>query len=50
MTDLVVKPTNTRLFLDTSSSHPYHYKERVPYTRALRLNKICFYNESFYRL
>ena len=31
MTDLVVKPTNNHLFLDTSSSHPYHYKERVPY-------------------
>ena len=50
MKDLVVKPTNTHPFLDTSSSHPYRYKERVPYTQALRLNRICFDNESFDRL
>ena len=41
MTDLFVKPNDTPEFLDPSSSHPYHPKKRIPYSLALRLNRIC---------
>ena len=41
MTDLFVKPADTHLILDPSSSHPYHCKKGVPYSQALRLNRIC---------
>ena len=47
MTDLFVKPTDTHQFLDPSSSYPYHCKKGIPYTQALRLNRICSDNESF---
>ena len=47
MTDLFVKPTDTHQFLDHSSSHPYHCKKGIPYSQALRLNRICSDNESF---
>ena len=47
MTDLFVKPTDTNQFLDPSSSHPYHCKKGIPYSQALRLNRICSDNESF---
>ena len=47
MTDLFVKPTDTHQFSDSSSSHPYRYKKRMPYSQALRLNKISSDNESF---
>ena len=47
MTDLFVKPTDTHLFLDPSSSHPYHCNKGIPYSQALRLNRICSDNESF---
>ena len=47
MTDLFVKATDTHQFSDSSSYHPYHYKKRMPYSQALRLNKICSDNESF---
>ena len=47
MTDLFVKPTNTYQFLELSSSHTCHCKEGIPYSQALRLNRICSDNESF---
>ena len=47
MTDLFVKPTDTHQFLDPSSSHPYHCKKGIPYSQALRLNRICSDNEGF---
>ena len=47
MTDLFVKPTDTHQFLDPISSHPYHCKKGIPYSQALRLNRICSDNESF---
>ena len=50
MTDLLVKPTDTHQFLDPSSSHPYHCKKGIPYSQALRLNRICSDNESFDKL
>lgn len=49
MTDLVVKHTTTHSFFDSSISHPYHCKKEVPFTLALRLNRICLENESFDR-
>ena len=47
MTDLFVKPTDIHQFLDPSSSHPYHCKKGIPYSQALRLNRICSDIESF---
>ena len=47
MTDLLVKSTNKHQFLDPNSSQPYHYKKGIPYSQALRLNKICSNNEDF---
>ena len=47
MTDLFLKPTNKHQFLVPSSSHPYHCKKRIPYSQALRLDRICSDNESF---
>ena len=47
MTNLSVKPTDTNRFLDPSSSHPYHCKKGIPYSQALRLNRICSDNKSF---
>ena len=40
-TDLFVKPMDTHQFLDLTSCHPYHCKKEIPYSQALRLNKIC---------
>ena len=47
MPDLFVKPTDTHQFLDPSSFHPHNCKKGIPYTQALRLNRICSHNESF---
>ena len=47
MTDLFVKPTDTHQFLDPISSNPYHCKKGIPYSQAVRLNRICSDNESF---
>ena len=43
-TDLFVTPTDTHQFLDPTSSHPYHCKKGIPYSQALRLNRICLDN------
>ena len=47
MTDLFVKRTDTHQFLDPSSSDPCHCKKGIPYSQALRLNRIFSHNESF---
>ena len=47
MTDLFAKPTDIHQFLDPSFSHPYHFKKGIPYSQALRLNRICSGNKSF---
>ena len=47
MTDLFVKPTNKHEFLDASSSDPYNWKEWIPYSQALRFNRICSHKKSF---
>ena len=40
-TDLYVKPTDTHQYLDASSCHVTHSKTSIPYSQALRLNRIC---------
>ena len=44
---LFVKPTDTHQFLDPTSSDPYHCKKGIPYSQALRLNRICSDNANF---
>ena len=46
-TDLYVKPTDTHQYLQSSSCHPYHCKKGIPYSQALRLNRICSQNKYF---
>ena len=47
--DLFVKSTDAHQLLDLISCHPYLCKKRIPYSQALRLNKICSGNETFDR-
>ena len=46
-TDLYIQPTDSRQYLLTSSFHPFYYKKGIPYSQALRLNRICSNNELF---
>ena len=46
-TDLFVKPTDTHQYLHASSCHVFHSKKAIPYSQALRLNRICSDNETF---
>jgi len=41
VTDLYVKPTDTHQYLEASSCHVFHSKRSIPYSQALRLNRIC---------
>ena len=45
--DLHIKPTHTHQFLDSTSCHPYHCKNSIPYSQDLRYNKISSDNEKF---
>ena len=47
MTDLFAKTTGTHQFLDPSSSHPDNCKKGIPYSLALKVNRICSDNETF---
>ena len=46
-TDLFVKPTDSHQYLQSSSCHPIHCKKGIPYSQALRLNRICSETNSF---
>ena len=48
-TDLYVKPKDSHRHLHSSSCHPYHCKKGIPYSQALRLNRICSDPNSFDR-
>ena len=45
-TDLYVKPTDSHQYLLSSSCHPF-CKKGIPYSQALRLNRICSNNKFF---
>ena len=40
-TDVYSKPTDTHQYLESSSCHPRHVKQAIPYGQALRLKRIC---------
>ena len=46
-TDLFVKPTDSHQYLQSSSCHPFRCKKGIPYSQALRLNRICSETNSF---
>ena len=48
-TDLYVKPADSHQYLHASSCHPYHCEKMIPYSQALRLNRICSDPNSFDR-
>ena len=48
-TNLYVKPTDSHQYLHSSSCHPFHCKNGIPYSQALRLNRICSDPSSFYK-
>ena len=47
ITDLYIKPTDTHQYLEASSCHVYHCKSSIPYSQALRLNRICSESKFF---
>ena len=47
VTDLYVKPTGTHQYLHASSCHFSHCKKLIPFSQALRLNRICSENAFF---
>ena len=40
ITYLYVKPTDTHQCSDSSSCHPHRYRKNIPYSQALRLNRM----------
>ena len=40
-TDLYTKPSDTHQYLHQSSCHPSHCKNRIAYSQALRLRRVC---------
>ena len=49
ITDLYMKPTDTHRYLHASSCHVSHCKKSIPFSEALRLNRICSENSFFDR-
>ena len=47
LADLYIKPTDTHQYLEFSSCHLYHSKKSIPYSQALRFNRICSENRFF---
>ena len=46
-TELYVKPTDTHPYLHASSCHVSHCKKLIPFSQALRFNRICSENVFF---
>ena len=46
-TDVHVKPTDSHQYLQSSWCHLFHCKKGIPYSQALRLNRICSETNSF---
>ena len=46
-TDLYVKPTDTHQYLLSSSAHPRHSKQSIPYSLTLRLRRNCSNDMTF---
>ena len=46
-TDLHIKSTNSHKFLHYKSSHPDHIKTSIPYSQALRINRVCSSQNDF---
>ena len=46
-TDLSIKPTDSHQYLHYQSSHPLHIKTSIPYSQALRFNRICLSEKDF---
>ena len=47
ITDVFVKSTDTHQYLHATSCHVYHSKKSIPYSQALRFNRICSENQFF---
>ena len=41
ITDHLIVPADTHQYLHASSSHGYHVKRSIPYSQALKLDRIC---------
>ena len=47
ITDLHVKQTDSHQYLDPSSCHSHHCTKSIPYSQALRINRLYWENISF---
>ena len=47
ITDAFVKSTDTYQYLHATSCHVYHSKKSIPYSQALRFNRICSEDQFF---
>ena len=47
VTDLYIKQTDTHQYLHASSFHVSHCEKSIPFSQALRLNRICSENAFF---
>ena len=46
ITNLYVNQMDSHQSLDPSSCHPYHCTKSIPYSQALRVNRVCLKNLS----
>ena len=49
ITDLHIKATDRHQYLHYMSSHPHHTKRSIIYSQALRVSRICSFEEDFER-
>ena len=47
ITDVYIKPTDTHQYLYASCCHVFHSKKSIPFSQALRFNRICSENSFF---